>query len=178
MRNDDTSGDPLKRRTVLRASGAVTGTALLSGVGSAEDSGPIESEELEGEERRSLIGAVMSAATYRSVRARLKDDDYNPAPGRGISEQVRHTGKDEQVDRLFFPCTTRGGTEGGRDTDLAAEVVSVQLPNGGIHVVGVIAEGAPMSEGGEWVKQYVSTPAALRQTESGVYTVGPITEEN
>jgi len=112
------------------------------------------------------------------VRPRLKKDGHIPAPGSGISEQVRYTEKNEQVDRLFFSCTTRGGNEGNQNTNLAAEVVSVRMPNEGVRVVGVIAEGAPISEGGEWVKRYVSTPAALRQTESGVYTVGPAAGEN
>lgn len=121
--------------------------------------------------------AARSRVIQSLVRPQPKEDGYIPTPGSGISEQVRYTEKNEQVDRFFFSCTTRSANEGNRNTNLAAEVLSVRMPNGGVRVVGVIAGGAPISEGGEWVKRYVSTPASLRQTESGVYTVGPITEE-
>lgn len=173
MTGNQQGEDSVNRRTVLKTTGAITGSSvLLSGAGSADTENPISTEEMGEDDQRSLIGAVMSSQTYKSVRNQLKDDGFSPVPGDGIAEYVKHTQKNEQVDRLTIPCKTRG------NGDNVAEVVGIRTPNGELQTVGVIASGAPMSEGGDWVKQHVSTPAALQETESGVYTIGPVQEES
>lgn len=156
------------RRKVLKNAGALAGTASFIPGAAAAETPEIVEEQMGGEAEKSFVGTVMSSPEFKAIRDALLADGFHPARGAAVGARLRNVERGESVERLHLPFEARGKSDG-----TFAEAVVVRTPHGTLQAVALLAEDAQFTEGGEWLKQYTSSPSALQETDSGYFTLGP-----